>query len=151
MALSTQDIVLAKRRFFHAAAIDAGVYNLCIAFFSWLAQQGGHPDLQVKEFGPLTGTDVVIADVPCKVYAIVMAKLTATAAFFKASDHATTSSSTAPEFELKQSAIEVDVIFFPKGWPMANGFTISSDTTSDGNTTTAAGDGATGVVLYGAA
>lgn len=150
MAISTQDIVLARRRFYNAVSVDTPTRLMATAFFSWLAQQGGRPDLQVKEFDHLTGTDTVIADAACSLYAIVLQKTTVTAAYFKGSDSASASSSTAPEVSLRQNSIKTDLMLFPRTLPMANGFTISSDTTASGNTTSAAGDGASGVVLLGA-
>lgn len=157
MSLSVQNIVLAKRRYFNAATGiigDAATYGLAVAFFSWLSQQGGNPELQVAEFGPLTGTTTVIADAPCKVYAIMLKKLTTTAASFKGTDHASTGSSTAFAVGQTQAAIasnipRTDNLLYPKGLPMALGFSILSNTTMAGNTTSAAGDGATGVVLLG--
>jgi hypothetical protein len=153
MSLSVQDIVSAKRRFLNAVeggpTPDAASRGMSMAFFSWLAQQAFNPDLQVVEFGPLTGTSAVIADAPCKVYAIILKKTTATAACFKGTDHASTGSSTAFNVGLLQNSIKVDDMFFPKGLPMAAGFTVLSNTTMAGNTTSAAGDGASGVVLLG--
>lgn len=151
MALSTQEFTLAKRRFNQNAAQNACLKQLAVAFFGWLANQKGRPPLQVVEFTNLTGTDTVIADAPCRLFAILLKKATTTAAYFKGSDNATTSSSTAPEIEFRQNSITSDGLFFPKGNDMANGLTISSDTTSDGAAGSAAGDGASGVVLLGAA
>lgn len=151
MSLSTQDFTLAKRRFNQNAAQNSALKQMSVAFFTWLAGQKGHPNLQVVEFDNLTGSDTVIADTACRLFAIILKKATTTAAYFKGSDSATTSSSTAPEIEFRQNSVTSDAMFFPKGNDMANGFTVSSDTTSDGNTTSAAGDGASGVVLLGAA
>ena len=151
MPISTQEFTLAKRRYFHSVAgSDAGQYRLSVAFFSWLAQFKNSLALEVVEFDHLTGTDTIIASAACKLYAILLKKATTTAAYFKGSDSASASSSTAPEIEFRQNAIGVDGIYSPKGIPMSNGFTVSSDTTSDGTTTSAAGDGAAGVVLLGA-
>lgn len=149
MSISVQDIVRARRRYLNAAQLDAATGLLGVEFFSFLAQQGGIPDLQVVEFGPLTGTTAVIADAACKIYAIVARKLTTTAASFKGTDHATTGSSTAFAVGLTQTTIKTDSMYFPKGLPMAAGFSILSNTTMAGSTTSAAGDGAAGVVLLG--
>jgi hypothetical protein len=156
MALSTVDIVLAKRRFFHSVAVigsaaGAPIQQFAYTLFSWLSQQRNNPDLQVVEFTNLTGSNTVIADAACKLYAIVLLKSTTTEAHFKGSDNATTSSSTAPDVALRQNTAEADMMIFPRGLAMANGFTVSSDTTADGNTGSSAGDGAAGVVLLGAA
>ena len=148
MALSTQEFTLARQRFYHApAALKGGIKNLTMAFWGWLANQKGKPDLQVKEFDYLTGTSTVIADVPCTLYAILLYKNTTVAAWFKGTDNASTGSSTAGEITLKQAVVSTVPIFFPKGFPMANGFTVLSNTTAAGNTTSAAGDGAAGLVL----
>jgi hypothetical protein len=155
MALSTQAQVLAYRRlgqWVSGQTERASTSQLLQALKSYISQNLGDIDLEVKPFTFLTGTDTVIANVACKIYAIVLRKATAAAAYFKGSDHATVSSSTAPEIELRQNtADKEDILIFPDGLAMANGFTVSSDTTSDGNTTSAAGDGAKGAVLLGAA
>ena len=149
MSISVQDIVQARTRYLNAASIDAAAYQLSRALFSWLAQQGGTPALQVVEFDYQIGTSFVIADAPCKVYAIILSKATTTAASFKGTDHASTGSSTAFAVGQTQNSIGVADFFYPKGLPMANGFTILSNTTMAGSTTSAAGDGARGVVLLG--
>ncbi len=149
MSISVQDIVRARRRYLNTAQLDAATGLLGVEFFSFLAQQGGMPDLQVVEFGPLTGTTTVIADAACKVYAVIMRKLTTTAACFKLTDDAATGSSTAFALGLRQNTIKTDSFYAPKGLPMANGVAILSNTTMAGNTTSAAGDGAAGVVLLG--
>lgn len=150
MAISPVEFTQARRNYFSfIAREDAAAYKTAYEFFSWLSQMGGAPDLQVVPFTYLTGTDTVIANAPCKVYVILLKKNTTTAAYFKGSDHASTSSSTAPEIELRQNAVGVDQMFFPKGLAMANGLTVSSDTTSDGNTGSTAGDGAAGCVVLG--
>jgi hypothetical protein len=149
MAISIQDIVLSKRRYLNAASLDAASRQLSMAFYSWLAQQGGTPELQVVEFSALIGTTTVIADAACKVYAIVLQKTTTTSASAKFTDHASTGSATAFAFGLTQTTVKVDSIFFPKGLPMANGVSALSNTTMAGSTTSAAGDGAAGIVLLG--
>lgn len=153
MALSLQDPTLALRRFFHSVSVEsqAAVKQLVIAYRTWLMTQGGKPQLQVKEFTNLTGTTTVIADAACKIYAIIVQKTTTTAASFKGTDNATTGSATAFAVGLTQTIVTADVLLFPKGLPMANGFAILSNTTMAGNTTSAAGDGAKGVVLLGSA
>lgn len=149
MALSTQDIVLAKRRFFHAVALSTATRLQATAFFSWLAQQGGKPDLQVVEFGTLTNTDVVIADAACKVYAIILHKTTATATFFKGTDSATTCATDGTQdISLRLAAIQHTMLFTATGKAFANGLTLQGNTTGTGSTGSAA-NGADGVVLLG--
>lgn len=151
MAFSGSDPVLAKRRAFHAVAISASVYNLLISFFSWINQQGGKPDLQVIELTNGTATAQVICAGACTLRAIILNKPTTTAGFAKFSDHATDFSATAITLMVKQSTIDAAGIFFPKGLAHATGITYESHTTCDGTTTSAAGDGATGVAIISAA
>jgi hypothetical protein len=151
MAFSGSDPILAKRRFFHAATIDAAIYQLAIAFFSWINQQGGKPDLQVVEFEHGTDAAQVICGAAAKLMALVLHKTTTTAAFAKISNHATDFSSAAVTVLVKQAAIQTDVVFFPKGLSHATGITIESHTTCDGSTTSAGTDGAAGVALIAAA
>lgn len=149
MAIATQAAVLAWQRASHFPS-DPGVQFQLETLKSYLAAQGGNPDLQVVEFDHLTGTDVVIADAACKVYAIVLVKTTATAATFKGTDNATTGSATAGNVTLTQNSIGEAAQTFPSGLPMANGLTLISNTTASGSTTSAAGDGAKGLVILGA-
>jgi hypothetical protein len=150
MSLSTQDPTLAKTRFFHAVGVQsqASQMQLGKSFFSWLMTTGGKPDLQVVEFDSPTA-DVVIADAPCQIFAIILNKLTATAATFKGSDHASVQAASTQIIAVTENEITCDSVFYPKGNACALGFTISSDTTPDGTTDSAAGDGAAGVVLLG--
>lgn len=147
MAFSGSDPILAKRRFFHAAAVSASVYNLAIEFFSWLNQQGGKPDCQVVEFTYGTATAQVQLAGVGTLLAVLLKKETTTAAFAKFSDHATDFSATAIVLMVKQSTIDTAAVFFPKGLALATGLTFESHTTCDGTTTSGAGDGALGVVL----
>jgi hypothetical protein len=150
MAFSGSDPILAKRRFFHAAAISAAMQNISTAFFSWLNQQGGKPDLQVVELIAGTATAQVICGAAATLRALLLNKLTTTAAFGKISDHATDFSSSAVTVLIKQTTIDVAAVFFPKGLAHATGITFESHTTCDGSTTSAAGDGASGVALISA-
>lgn len=150
MALATQSIVLAKRRAFHYT-FKPSIQLLLQALFSYLNQFKGGPNLQVVPFDNLTGTDVVAADVACKVYAIWLKKETTTAASFKGDDSATAVDSDVPKVLLRQNAVEEDLLVFPNGLPMATGFAMISDTTPNGSTGSSAGDGATGFVILGAA
>jgi hypothetical protein len=153
MALTLQDPVLAKRRLCHAPVIQdqASLYQLQMALFSWLMQQGGRPDMQVVEHDALSDTDVVIADVACNLLAWFLQKATATATFAKATDNSTTGSDAASELRVWLSgASNVAALLYPKGQPFANGITLQGTTTANGGTGSAA-DGATGVMLLKAA
>lgn len=152
MPLSLVDPVLAKQRFFNQMALSPAVYELSVALFKWLMQQGARPDLQVVEFDHLTNTDTVIADAACKIRAIVLRKTTATTAWFKATDHNTTGATNGSQtISHRLDAIGVSLLAYPAGLAMATGFTLRSNTTATGATDSGAGDGAAGVVLLSAA
>lgn len=151
MALSLQDIVLAKRRFFHAVALSPATRMQTMALFSFLAQSKGSPQLQVVEFPALSSTDVVIANAACKLYAVVLHKATATATFFKATDHATTCSTDGTQdISLRLAAIQHTVLITASGKAFTNGITCQGSTTGTGATGSAA-NGADGVFLIGSA
>ena len=147
MAFSGTDPINAKQRFFHAVAVHASVYNLAVAFFSWLNQQGGRPDLQVVELENGTATAQVINAGGCTLRAIALVKATATAAYAKFSNHATDFDATALVALVAQNAIGAAALFYPGGLTLSTGLTFESHTTPDGSTTSAAGDGAIGVAL----
>lgn len=153
MAISTQDFQLAFRRvgnFLNSFRPSTQILLQDVKSILSQFSVPNLPDLQVVGFAALTGTDTVIADAACKIYAIVLKKANTTAAWFKASDSASASSSTAGEVTCKQAKVDEVVLVFPKGFDCANGFTISSDTTAAGNTGSTAGDGAAGFVILGA-
>lgn len=152
MAISTKDPVLIWRqvRGLVRGAMKPQSQLVAEALFTYLAQQGSNPDLQFVPFDYLTGSNTVIADAACKIYAIFLKKATTTAAWFKGSDSASTGSSTAAEVMTKLASVCEAQLLYPNGLAMANGFTVISNTTASGNTTTAAGDGAKGFVLLGA-
>lgn len=147
MAFSGSDPVLAKQRFFHAVAVHASIYNLAVAFFSWLNQQGGRPDLQVVELTNGTATAQVICAGTSALRALVLVKQTTTAAYAKFSNHATDFSAAATEQMIGMAAVGACGVFYPGGHRMATGITYESHTAPDGTTTSAAGDGPIGVAL----
>lgn len=152
MALSTQSAVLAKRRALNYGFRKPFSRRIVKVLFETLAQHKGNPDLEIVEFDNLTDTDVVIADAACKVYAIVLTKESDTAAFFKGSDHASAASDTAAEIVQEMNADKDELVLaYPDGWAQGTGFTVHSDTTADGGTTSAAGDGAKGFAIIGGA
>lgn len=151
MALNTQDIILAKQRFFHAVNLDVATKALARTLFSFLAQQGGKPDMEVIEYGPLSNTDVVIANVACQLLAILIHKTTTTASFTKGTDHATTCSTDGTQdFSLKIADTKYHAVLFPNGRACASGWTMQGNTTGTGSTGSST-NGAYGVVLLKAA
>jgi hypothetical protein len=147
MAFSGSDPVLAKRRFFHAASITASVYNLSFAFFSWLNQQGGKPDLQVVELIAGTDTAQIICSGAATLRALILNKTTTTAAYAKFSNNATDFEAATNSVLIGQNVIDSAAVFYPKGLTFSIGISYESHTTPNGTTTSAAGDGATGVAL----
>lgn len=154
MAISTQAGVLAKRRALNFVSnfLNPETQTFVRTLFQTLAQSRKNPDLQIVEFDLQTSAaaDAVIADAACKVYAIVVKKANATVAFLKAADHASAASSTAEEWKTELNAASEVVMVFPGGWAQGTGFTLGSDTTSDGTTNSTAGDGPKGFVIIGA-
>jgi hypothetical protein len=150
MAFSGSDPINAKQRFFNALQACPQVYNLAMSLYSWLMQQGGRPDMQVVELDHGTATAQVICGAAATLRALVLRKTTTTAAFAKISDHATDFSSSAVTVLIKQAALGQMIVAFPSGLAHATGITFESHTTCDGSTTSAAGDGASGVALISA-
>lgn len=152
MAISTQDPVLVWRRVAnYMQSFRPSIAAQLKALKSYLATQGGNPDLQLVPFSALSSTDVVIADAACKIYAVVLNKATATATFTKATDSASASSDTAAEYVIKSAGVgNQHALIFPTGAAMASGVTMQGNTTADGGTGSGA-DGADGFVLLGAA
>jgi hypothetical protein len=153
MALSTENSNLVWQKA-NVALVNATPFaqNAFRALKLRLATVGGNKDLQ---FVPITdlGVDAIIADAACRVYGIYLKKgATATGAFFKAADHATSAGTTASDIvmELNEASKEI-VLTYPSGWAQGTGFTVGSDTTADGNTASTAGDGPSGFVILGAA
>lgn len=147
MAFSGSDPVLAKRRFFHASSVTAAVYNLSMAFFSWLNQQGGAPNLQVVEVTNGTATAQVINAGGATLRALLLNKSTTTAAYAKLSNHATDYEAATNFVTIGQNVIDCAAVFYPKGLTFSIGISYESHTSPNGSTTSAGSDGATGVAL----
>lgn len=115
-----------------------------------LATVSNNPNLQFVAFSDLTG-DTVIADAACQVYAIFAKKrATATDAFMKAVDHATTAAGSTFFLclELAEASEQV-LLIFPGGIPQSAGMTMVSSTTDAGTTDSTSGDGPDGFVILG--
>jgi hypothetical protein len=159
MALATQDFLLAWRRIGNFAnggstanpGLKSALVQQLAALKSFLATQGSPavPDLQVVAFDELSSSEVVICSDPCKLYAIVLIKDTATATYSKLTDSATTSSDADSEFRVKQVAIDQVILVNPAGWSFASGITAQGNTTPSGGTGSAS-NGAKGFAIIGA-
>lgn len=153
MALSTESSNLVWQKVKIAlAAADPSIAETLRRLKYHLANIKGNPDLQ---FVPVTdlGADAVVADVATKVYAVYLKKgTTATGAFFKAADNASSAGTTASDIVHELNAASQEVLFsYFNGYAQGTGFTIGSDTTADGSTASTSGDGPNGFVLIGPA
>jgi hypothetical protein len=151
MALSLEALNAVKQRCL-AETRKASVQAQLKALFSYLSQHKGSPQLQFVAFADLAGTDVVIADVACKIYGWYIKKpsASATAAFVKASDHATALDEADDTMHVRLPTNDEVFISFFDGNAMTTGFTIGSNTTASGTGATAAADKPNGFVLVGA-
>lgn len=131
-----------------------GVDVILRELFSFLAQHRNSPDLQFVPFAALSDSETVIADAPCKAYALFTSVLSTSdaATFVKMTDHATTSSDAASEFRFKIGGVgaEEEVFVWPRGKAFANGITMQGNTTANGGTASDAADGASGFAIVGA-
>lgn len=115
----------------------------------------GNPDLQFVPFTTTGAADVVIADVACKVFAVVATKPAAstTDAWLKGSDHATVAAANG-DIAIKLIGTggggQHFCATFLNGLIMGTGLTIASHTAVGGNTDSAAGDSASGYFIIGA-
>ncbi len=122
----------------------------------WLGlQQNGNPDLQYVALDYTGNADQVIADVPCRLYAIYVKKPAAStvAAWLKFSDHATVAAASGDiviPLIADVAAGKEFALVFPDGLPLAVGLTTASHTTVDGNTDSADADSAAGFAIVGA-
>lgn len=141
MALATQDAVKAKRRALSALTVfglSSSVAQALSALFQELAQKRGNPNLQVVEAPAASTTDLVIADVACKLYGY-FAKGGATARAVNWADHAT--SANTPTTILPVGVAEQVAYIWPAGAAYANGITFDE----------AGAGGASGFFIIGAA
>lgn len=153
MALTVEAINLVKQRCYPLLK-GRHVQEQLKSLFDHL-NHAGNPDLQ---FVALSGStsDAVVADVACKVYAVYLRKPTAstTDAWFKASDHATTTAANG-DFVLKLLGSggggKEYLSAFPTGLLMGTGFTAATHTTVNGSTDSAAADQPIGFAIVGAA
>lgn len=115
----------------------------------------GKIKLQFVALSDITG-DTIVADVACKFYgAYVKKQATATDAFFKMNDNATTcgaanggsATDSYPLYDIGDEAIVV----YHKGRAQANGITVASQTNLAGNTDSTSGDGPNGFIILGGA
>lgn len=153
LTLETQNYVWQKvKNSTESLAIRPGINDALRALKAHIQAKFGNINLQFVPISDL-GADAIIADVACKVFAVVLKKgATATGAFFKGADSATSAGTTASDVvqELNESGHQV-LIEHINGWAQGSGFTVGSDTTADGSTASTSGDGPNGFAIIGAA
>lgn len=153
--LSLVDQIKAKRQAFSLAktlGFGSSAHQALSSLFQEMGQKKNTSQLQVLVFdqNSASAADSVVMDAACTLYGIFTHKTTATAAWLKVSDNATTASSTAAEFMTKLAAKGESASYFPAGFALANGLTLRSDTTASGSTRSTTGDGPNGFIIFGA-
>lgn len=154
LSLEEQDLVWQRVKIALAGATPAVVQQFK-TLRTHLVTIKGKIKLQFVAMADITG-DTVIADVACKFYgAYIKKQATATDAFFKMNDNATTcgaanGGSATDSYPLYDIGDEATVIYI-KGRAQANGITVASQTNLAGNTDSTSGDGPNGFVILGAA
>jgi hypothetical protein len=152
MAITDQSSQLAKRRAQHWIAGFANGSFLFLVFqrfWSWFSQFGGNIDMSVVEFAGLTNTDTVLEAAACTLYALAFTKPTTVATFVKGTDNATTCATNgSQDLSIKMNTVGEHCIFFPKGLTLTAGWTMRSNTTATGSTTTATADVVTGFGIF---
>lgn len=153
MALTLENINLTKQRTRYATRTP-GAMEVLKALFLHL-QQLSNPDLQFVNLDYTGNADQVIADVPCRLYALYLKKPAAstTAAWVKISDHATVAAASGDLVVPLVAAVAAKkehCLVFPDGLPLATGATTASHTAVDGNTDSADADSCAGFAIVGA-
>lgn len=141
MTIATQAAVKAKRRALSAVqtfGLSSSIGQCISALFQELAQKAGNPDLAVVEAPAASTTDLVIADVPCKLYGY-FAKGGGTARAVNWADHA--SSANSPTTIIPVGATETVAYIWPQGAAYSSGITFDE----------AGASGASGFFLIGPA
>jgi len=151
MALSTQNPVLVKQKA-EAGNRKPKITLQLKTLFSYLAQHGGNPDLQLVPFAVLSATASVIADAACKLRAHYLKKPVGStvSAFIKGTDDDVTASATAPAISIELPTNQEEILLFPDGIPFSDGLVLISNTTAAGSTASAAADGASGFAIISA-
>lgn len=123
MALSTQAAVLAKRRALNWMTLNFGqeARFLIQQLFQTLAQIRGNPDLQFVAIDNSGTTDQVVADAPCKLYALVL-KGGSAGGDYRSADHA--SSAATPTTTIPVAISEQVVYTTPAGKSFTTGLTV---------------------------
>lgn len=133
MALSTQAIVLAKRRAFSAAKVmglSSALTQVLSTLFQEISQKYGAVDLQVVEAVANSTTDAVVADTACKLYGVFL-KGGSSARDVRWADHA--SSADTPTTTLAIGVSEQTAYVYPAGKAFTTGLTFDESGASGPN------------------
>lgn len=154
MALTLERILDVKKRT-RSDTRKPGVTEALRALFVHM-EQIGNLDLQFVGLNYVLGSDQVIADVACKLYAWYFIKPTAstTDAWIKISNHATTAAAAADiVFPLVGTGGggAAHCVVFPDGLKLSTGATTAQHTSLAGNTDSSTADACAGFAIIGAA
>lgn len=114
-----------------AAKVQLGIK----AILSYIAQHKGSPNLQFVNFTQLTSGSTVIADVACKLYAFFVTRPSSStlSAFVKLTDDESTAQHAGDQdiqFKAPSGVVVNDLYVWPDGFSLANGLTITSDSSA---------------------
>lgn len=161
MSLSLQDGVQVwtkVKNALSAANANPGAQSAFRVLREYIATQGGNPQLQ---FIPISGTvnasdggntvSQVLADTPCTVYGFYLKKVGSTETIFKASANATTAAGDGTQkYAFSKAAAGDLAVVYPTGDAVANGLTVTEQTTRTGTTQTLLANRFDGFVVIGA-
>lgn len=149
--MATQAINLVRQKALAGLGFAEPYTHLALkAFFRYMSEHQGNPDLEYVAFGDLT-SDTVIDGAAGKLYVVYAKKQgTATDAFLKWVDHATVAAGTTFSGCVELNvANEFAFIIYPEGLAHSVGLTIVSSTTDVGGTDSTSGDGPDGFFIIG--
>lgn len=158
MALSTQSANLVRQKV-HADTKNPGVFYALKSLFLHLAANKGNPDLQYCAIdGNTSASDgsnsanQVLADTACTIYAIYLKKTGSTATWFKATDNATTATTNGGQdiSHVITTANDEYLFIYPTGHSMANGITVTENTSATGSVLTLKANKIDGFVIISA-
>ena len=135
-----------------------GVFYGLKALFLSLAANQGNPNLFLWNIdGTYSSSDggnnasQVVSSVACHLYAIYLYKNGTTVTWFKATDNATTATTNGGQNiqQAMTTAKDQYLFTYPTGFALANGLTITENTTATGSTLTVKANNITGFIILG--
>lgn len=142
MALVTQSANLVRQKTYMINR-NPGIFYALKGLFLHLSANKGNPDLFLKNIdGRVNASDgtnttsQILVDAACTLYAIYLKKTGTVATWFKATDSATTATTNGGadiSFVVTLASEEV-LLQYPTGHSLANGLTVSENTTATGAT-----------------